>query len=79
MNAGNGNPSRIISHLPRFDGQNETGRLFFEPNTLVYVDLHNPQAMKINQLDVSLVYGDETFCEALVGTTVIVLHIRQKS
>jgi len=79
MNAGNGNPSRIISHLPRFDGQNETGRLFFEPNTLVYVDLHNPQVMKINQLDVSLVYGDETFCEALVGTTVIVLHIRQKS
>lgn len=79
MNAGNGNPSRIISHLPRFDGQNETGRLFFEPNTLVYVDLHNPQVMKINQLDVSLVYADETYCEALVGTTVIVLHIRQKS
>lgn len=79
MNAGNGNPSRIISHLPRFDGQNETGRLFFEPNTLVYVDLHNPQPMKVNQLDVSLVYGDETYCEALVGTTVIVLHIRQKS
>ena len=79
MNAGNGNPSRIIAHLPRFDGQNETGRLFFEPNTLVYVDLHNPQAMRINQLDISLVYGDETFCDALVGTTVIVLHIKQKS
>jgi len=78
MNYGNGNPSRIISHLPRFDGQNETGRLFFEPSTLVYVDLHNPNPLKINQLDLSLVYGDESLCTALVGTTVIVLHIRPK-
>tara|TARA_R100000935_G_scaffold31164_1_gene51692 strand:+ start:1174 stop:3174 length:2001 start_codon:yes stop_codon:yes gene_type:complete len=78
MNAGNGNPSRIISHLPRFDGQNETGRLFFEPSTLVYLDLDNPNPLRVNQLDVSLVYADESLCKALVGTTIIVLHIRKK-
>jgi len=79
MNAANGNPSRIISHLPRFDGQNETGRLFFEPNTLVYVDLNNPAPMKLNSLDVSLVYADESHVTSLVGTTIIVLHIRKKA
>lgn len=78
MNAGNGNPSRIIAHLPRFDGQNETGRLFFEPSTLVYVDLHNAQPLKINQIDTSFVYGDESLCKALTGTSIVVLHFRKK-
>ncbi len=78
MNAGNGNPSRIIAHLPRFDGQNETGRLFFEPSTLVYLDLDNPNPLRVNQIDLSLVYADESLCTALVGTTIIVLHIRKK-
>tara|TARA_R100000935_G_C2834407_1_gene167168 strand:+ start:157 stop:2403 length:2247 start_codon:yes stop_codon:yes gene_type:complete len=78
MNAGHGNPSRIIAHLPRFDGQNETGRLFFEPNTLVYVDLHNAQPLKITQLDTSFVYGNESLCTALTGTSVVVLHFRKK-
>ena len=79
MNAGNGNPSRIIAHLPRFDGQNETGRLFFEPNSLVYIDLHNATPLKVNQLDISFVYGNESLCEGLVGTSVVVLHFRKKS
>jgi len=78
MNAGNGNPSRIIAHLPRFDGQNETGRLFFEPSTLVYLDLKNPNPLHVNQLDLSLVYADERLCDSLTGTTIIVLHFREK-
>ena len=78
MNAANGNPSRIIAHLPRFDGQNETGRLFFEPSTLVYLDLKNPNPLRINQLDLSLVYADESLCDSLTGTTIVVLHFREK-
>ncbi len=78
MNAGNGNPSRIIAHLPRFDGQEETGRLFFEPSTLVYVDLHNSEPLKINQIDTSFVYGDESLCTALTGTSIVVLHFKKK-
>ena len=77
-NAGNGNPSRIIAHLPRFDGQAETGRLFFEPSTLVYLDLKNPAPLNVNQLDVSMVYADERLVTGLTGTTIIVLHFREK-
>ena len=77
-NAGNGNPSRIIAHLPRFDGQAETGRLFFEPSTLVYLDLNNPAPLKVNQLDISMVYADERLVTGLTGTTILVLHFRHK-
>lgn len=78
INAGNGNKSSIIAHLPRFDGQNQTGRLFFEPKNLMYLDLKNPKELKVNSFDVSFVYADESFCKSLVGTTNVVLHIREK-
>tara|TARA_S200002703_G_scaffold20402_2_gene16659 strand:+ start:9709 stop:11859 length:2151 start_codon:yes stop_codon:yes gene_type:complete len=78
VNAGNGNKSSIIAHLPRFDGQNQTGRLFFEPKNLMYLDLKNTNELKINSFDVSFVYADESYCTSLVGTTNVVLHIRQK-
>jgi len=78
VNAGNGNKSSIIAHLPRFDGQNQTGRLFFEPKNLMYLDLKNTNELKINSFDVSFVYADESYCTSLVGTTNVVLHIRAK-
>ncbi len=77
-NAANGNKSGIIAHLPRFDGQQQTGRLFFEPKNLIYLDLNNPAPMKINSFDISFVYSDETYCSSLVGSSIVVLHIREK-
>ena len=78
VNAGNGNKSSIIAHLPRFDGQNQTGRLFFEPSNLMYLDLKNVKDMKVNSFDISFVYADESYCTSLVGTSNVVLHIRKK-
>ncbi len=78
VNAGNGNKSSIIAHLPRFDGQEQTGRLFFEPKNLIYLDLNNPAPMKINSFDIAFVYADETYCTSLVGTSIVTLHIRKK-
>ena len=77
-NAANGNKSGIIAHLPRFDGQQQTGRLFFEPKNLIYLDLNNPAPMKINSFDISFVYSDETYCTSLVGSSIVTLHIRKK-
>ena len=78
VNAGNGNKSSIIAHLPRFDGQNQTGRLFFSPNTMMYLDLKNTNELRVNSFDISFVYADESYCQSLVGTTNVVLHIRAK-
>ncbi len=78
VNAGNGNKSSIIAHLPRFDGQNQTGRLFFEPKNLMYLDLKNVSDLKVNSFDISFVYADESYCTSLVGTSNVVLHIRPK-
>lgn len=77
-NAANGNKSGIVAHLPRFDGQQQTGRLFFEPKNLIYLDLNNPAPMKVNSFDISFVYSDETYCKSLVGSSIVTLHIREK-
>lgn len=77
-NARQGGRSSIIAHLPRFDGDRNTGSLFLEPKNMVYLDLKNPADMKLNQFDVSLCYSDETLATSLVGATIIVLHFREK-
>ena len=78
VNAFQGLRSKIIAHLPRFDGFHSIGALYLEPHSLVYVDLKNPSAFKINSFDLSLCYSDETYATSLQGTTIIVLHIKQK-
>ena len=70
--------SKIIAHLPRFDGVNQVGPLYLEPNNMVYLDLNNVEEFKLNSFDISLAYSDETYATSLVGTTIIVLHMRQK-
>lgn len=78
VNAFQGLKSKIIAHLPRFDGTNSIGPLYLEPNNLVYIDLNNPQPFRINSFDISLCYADETYATALQGTTIICLHLREK-
>ena len=73
-----GNKSSIIAHLPRFDGQVETGRLYHEPKNLIFLDLNNPNEMSLSSFDISFVYSNEQFVESLTGTSVVVLYFRQK-
>jgi len=78
VNALMGNKSSIIAHLPRFDGQVETGRLYHEPKNLIFLDLNNPNEMSLSSFDISFVYSNEQFVESLTGTSVVVLYFRQK-
>lgn len=78
INAGNGNMSRIIAHIPISDNVEDAGKNFYEPNSLSYLDLKNAEPLKLNFLDASVVYADEAVCRSLVGSSVIVLHIREK-
>lgn len=78
MNAFQGNVSKIIAHLPRFDGTNISGPLYLEPRNMVYLDLNNTEELNVNSFDISLCYSDETYADSLTGTTIICLHVRQK-
>lgn len=78
VNARQGNKSNIIAHLPRFDGQVETGRIFYEPKNLIYLDLNNSEPLHINSFDISFCYSNEQYATNLTGQSVVVLHIREK-
>jgi len=78
-NAFKGTPSTIIAHMPMFDGQASTGRFFYEPNEIAYIDLKNAYEFKVSSLDIAFCYIDESFATPLTGQSVVLLHIRQKS
>ena len=78
MNAFKGSNSQIIAHLPRFDGQAETGRLFFQPNEIYWLDLDNAQELKVSSFDLSFVYVNEQFVQALTGQSIVALAFRTK-
>ena len=78
MNAFKGNNSQIIAHLPRFDGQAETGRLYYEPSEIMWLDLDNAEALKVSSFDLSFVYVNEQFVQALTGQSIVVLAFRKK-
>ena len=75
-----GQISKIVGHLPRFvqDRQNAAGPLYLEPTNLIYLDLKNSEELKINSLDISLCYVDEKLADSLIGTTIVVFHVREK-
>ncbi len=78
LNARMGNRSNIICHLPRFDNSFATGRLHFEPNNLMYLDLGNPYDLHINEFDISFCYMNEQFAKVLTGQSIVALHFREK-
>jgi len=77
-NAFMGNRSSIISHLPRFDGQVQTGRIYHEPKNLIFLDLNNSEELNINSFDISFCYSNEQYVQALTGQAVVALYIRAK-
>jgi len=78
LNAYKGSNSQIIAHLPRFDGQAETGRLFFQPSEIMWLDLDNAQELRVSSFDLSFVYVNEQFCHALTGQSIVALAFRTK-
>ena len=77
-NAYQGNRSSIIAHLPRFDGQIQTGRIYHEPKNLIFLDLHNSEPLNVNSFDISFCYSNEQYVQALTGQSVVVLYFREK-
>ena len=70
--------SKILYHVPRFTNTgSEFGGLFFEPTERTYVSLRNPNSIKINELNLSIVNPDETLAKTITGKTIIMLHIRK--
>lgn len=78
VNAHNGNKSKIIAHLPRFDNTQSTGRLYFEPNEMVFIDLNNPAPLQVNEFDISFCYINEQYAQILTGQSIVALYFRQK-
>jgi len=78
-NGATGNQSKIIYHCPRFDNAgNETGGLFFEAAEKTYIDINNPGDIQVGDFSIDIVGKDEKFVKSVVGSTIVVLHIRQK-
>lgn len=78
INGFKSNKSTILSMIPRVPGNSETGRIFYEPNNLMYVDLQNTQEIRLNNFDISFCNVDETFATTLTGQSVVVLHFKVK-
>lgn len=77
-NAFTGNKSKILAHLPRFDNTQSTGRLYFEPNNLVWLDLDNPSDIQVNEFDLSFCYINEQYATILTGQSIVALYFRKK-
>jgi hypothetical protein len=72
------NKSTIIAHLPRFDNALSTGRLHFEPNNLIFLDLNNPNPIHVNEFQISFCYVNEQFARILTGQSIACLMFREK-
>jgi len=77
-NAFQGNNSAIIAHLPMFDGQVQTGRLYYEPSEIAWIDLNNAYEQSISSFDISFCYVNEQYVRALTGQSIVVLMFRSK-
>jgi len=78
VNALTGNKSQIIGHLPRFDSSQTTGRLYFEPNNFVWIDLDNPSEISVSDFNLSFCYSNEQYATILTGQSIVVLYFRKK-
>ena len=78
MNALVKNRSKIISHLPRFDNNQSTGRLYFEPKNFVWIDLDNPSELNVTDFDISFCYSNEQYATILTGQSIVCLYFRAK-
>jgi hypothetical protein len=76
MNALTKNRSKIISHLPRFDNNQSTGRLYFEPKNLIWINLENSNELNVTDFDISFCYSNEQYATILTGQSIVCLYFR---
>lgn len=79
FNAGNGNRSKIIFHLPRFDntGRDEGDGLYFESSERFYLKLNNTEEFVQSAFDIDIVDDKEIVArDELRGQTIVCLHIQ---
>lgn len=79
LNAFTGNQSKIIYHCPRFDNAgSEQGALYFEPGEKTYLDLGNPSDTLVNNFSIDIVDRNDKLIDGLIGSTIVMLHIKEK-
>jgi hypothetical protein len=77
VNLAKGSNSKILYHVPAFSNTGtRVGALYFEPNEKTYLKLNNPQDLYLSNIDVDIVYSDETLATDLQGKTTVIFHIR---
>ena len=81
LNARTGNKSTILAHLPTADGNvtsDSSGRVFYEPNRYVWLDLNNGYDIKTSDFSIDFVYSNEQYSKILQGQSIVVLYFREK-
>ena len=79
LNARTKNKSTILAQLPTGDTQYDRGgRIFYEPNRDVWLDLNNPYEISTSDFSIDLVYSNEQYAKVCQGQTIVVLYFRQR-
>jgi hypothetical protein len=79
LNARTKNKSTILAQLPTSDTQYDRGgRIFYEPNRDVWLDLNNPYEITTADFSIDLVYSNEQYAKVCQGQTIVVLYFRTK-
>jgi hypothetical protein len=80
LNARTGNKSTILAHLPTADGNvtsDSSGRVFYEPNRDVWLDLNNGFDIKTSDFSIDFTYSNEQYAKILQGQSIVVLYFRK--
>jgi len=79
LNARAKTQSTIIAHLPTADADIAgVGRLYYEPNRDVWLDLNNATELTVSDFNIDLIYVNEQYAKVLQGQTIVVLYFRKK-
>ena len=79
LNARAKTQSTIVAHLPTADADIAgVGRLFYEPNRDVWLDLNNATELVVSDFNIDLIYVNEQYAKVLQGQTIVVLYFRKK-
>ena len=79
LNARAKTKSTIIAQLPTADEDIAgVGKLFYEPNRDVWLDLNNAEELVVSDFNIDLIYVNEQYAKVLEGQTIVVLYFRPK-
>ena len=79
LNARAKTKSTIIAQLPTADEDIAgVGKLFYEPNRDVWLDLNNAEELIVSDFNIDLIYVNEQYAKVLEGQTIVVLYFRPK-